>query len=78
MEQERICRAILSEENVHFQEYECNTRLLIGDFWSKPDGFEFYYEMVRNGQPMLIEIPWQHFHGVLRVLAERIAQAKGF
>ena len=68
MSKETKCRIILSDDNIHFQEYEADGRILTGDFWTKPDGFEFYYETVKDGQPMLIEIPWQHFHGVLRAL----------
>ena len=74
---EKVCRVVLSSENIHLQEYESEGRLLTGDFWSKPDGFEFYYEMVRGGQVMLVEVPWEHFHGVLRLLAERIAWERG-
>lgn len=78
MPQEKNCRVILSDENIHFQEYELDGKLLTGDFWSRPEGFEFYYESVSNDQPLLVEIPWRHFHGLMRSLAEKLAESRGF
>lgn len=78
MARNKHCRMILSEDNIHFQEYELDGKLLTGDFWGKPDGFEFFYECVVDGLPLLIEIPWEHFHGVLRTLALEILKQRGF
>ena len=78
MPKQTDCRIILSDQNIHFQEYESEGKLLTGDSWTKPDGFEFYYEMVKDGQPLLIEIPWRHFHGLMQALAEKLAASRGF
>lgn len=70
-------RIIISDDLIHIQEFDRQTNLLISDIPVKPDHFEGFFE-VRAGSPVLIELPWEHFFGVLRVLAERIAQWKGF
>lgn len=67
-----VVRVIVGDDAVHCQEYHEGTRLLVGDFACKPDGFECYYDMVRNGQPIAVEIPWKDFNGILKLYAERV------
>lgn len=71
------CRIVIDADSLHFQEFVVDGKILTGDFEAKPDGFECYYEFIRNGQPFDIEIPWEHFHGLLRLCALRIAGEKG-
>lgn len=78
MSKETKTRVILSDQNIHFQEYEADGRLLTGDFWSRPEGFEFYYETIKDGQPLLIEVSWEYFHGVMQAAANQLAGLRGY